>query len=161
MGKTEMLGSIAETHKEISEQKAIVNGFLKEFNKKGTQFDVKCIIEFFDSTLASHFLKENLIFSELLRIGELDAKKAEVVSGSILEHADFLDEFILLGRIAGRIESGEDDLELDFIKKCQYIIWALSKHAQVEDIIIFPEVEEKLKITSFQMIENEFLKNQA
>jgi len=161
MEKTSLLNSISETHNAISEQKVLVNSFLKEFNKKETQFEPASIIEFFDSVLVPHFLKENLIFSELLRIGDLDAKTAEVVSASILDHSDFLEEFLQLGRIANRIENGENDLELDFFKKCQYIIWALSKHAQVEDIVIFPEIKNKLNVTSFQMIEKEFLRKRG
>ena len=158
MNKTKIIKSVADAHSEISEQYVLVTEFLKVFNKKGPMPDVDGLIKFFNTSMVRHFLKENVIFDELLKSPGLDEEIARVVADTVKEHDTFIDEFRQLSETAREMEDGQEDLSEDFIKKCQYIIWALSKHAQVEDLVIFPEAAERLNEGSFKMIEAELLK---
>ena len=159
MGKIALISSIVSTHTEINEQKVLITGFLKEFNKIGILTDLGGIIEFFTVSLVRHFMKENVIFSELLSSGKLDRQTTATVEESISEHDAFIDEFRQLGQMANALREEDKNEQLhDFLKKCQYLVWALSKHAQIEDIVIFPEVTDKLDNKCISKIESVFLK---
>ena len=155
MDKIAIMKSVTDTHNEITEQSAVVNGFLMTFHKKGVLVDLKGIVEFFNVGMARHFVKEEVIFKALLKVKKLDPKIAEIVEVTIKEHDMFMEQFRELAQDAAQIESKEKELSMEFIKQCQYITWGLSKHAQVEDFIIFPEVAAKLSENIFKLIEDE------
>ncbi len=158
MDKMRIIKSVTDVHDEITEQLAVVNGFLKVFNTRGVLFDLEGIIKFFNVSMARHFLKENIIFKALLNAPGVEGELADTIKDTINEHDKFMEEFRQLVAIAEEMEKGEGELSIDFIKKCQYIIWALSKHAQIEDLVIFQEVADKLGDQNFEMIEDELMK---
>lgn len=157
MDKMQIIKSVTDMHAQVSEQLAVVNGFLKVFNKRDVLAELGSITGFFNVSMSRHFLKENVIFKALLEHGNLDAVTAEVVIDTLKEHDRFMEEFRELTEAAVRIDSGENELTFDFIKKCQYLIWALSKHAQVEDLVIFEEVAAKISEKDFKVIENDLM----
>ena len=157
MNKTQIIKSVTDMHSEITEQSAVVTGFLKVFNKRDVLSELGGITGFLNVSMSRHFLKENVIFKALLENENLDAATAEVVRDTLNEHDKFMEEFRELTESAIKIDSGETELTFDFIKRCQYIIWALSKHAQVEDLVIFGEVASKLSEKDFKVIENDLM----
>lgn len=157
MDKMQIIRSVTDIHAEVSEQAAVVNGFLKVFNKRDVLSDLGGITGFLNVSMSMHFLKENVIFKALLDNPNLDAVTAEVVRDTLKEHEKFMEEFRELTEAAVKIDSGETELTFDFIKRCQYLIWALSKHAQVEDLVIFDEVAAKLSEKDFKVIENDLM----
>ena len=157
MDKMQIIRSVTDMHSQVNEQAAVVNGFLKVFNKRDVLSDLGAITGFLNVSMSRHFLKENVIFKALLDNPNLDAVTADVVRDTLKEHEKFLEEFRDLTETAVKIDSGETELTFDFIKRCQYLIWALSKHAQVEDLVIFDEVAAKLSEKDFKVIENDLM----
>lgn len=153
-----LLKLVTDKHKEISEQESVVSGFLEAFNKKEVLSDLSATVNFFSVDMVRHFIKENVIFNALLKTPGISPKVSEVVAATLKEHDKFMEEFKRLADAAANIDSGRDELSLDFIKKCQYIAWALGKHAQVEDFVIFPEIEEKMGEDIFKLLEAELSK---
>ena len=69
MDKETVVKSLSDTHKEISEQEAVINGYLKIFNKENVLSDIDKIAGFFNVAITRHFMKEEIIFSALLESG--------------------------------------------------------------------------------------------
>jgi hemerythrin-like domain-containing protein len=144
MKKILFMSSIALTHGEINEQRAFLAKFLQLYKNGYSVLGFDELNVFFNVNMVRHFAQENFIFNKLLQYGRLDEKFTRIVKDSIEEHEVFLDEFRQLAATADKIKRGEEEITLELLKKYELVAWALTKHAQLEDVVIFEEVAARL-----------------
>ena len=138
MNKEDILKLVFTTHDELTEKSAVMKGFLEVVKKKDVWLDIAGIVEFYNSTIIEHFLKENALVGLILKNPGINSYNVSNFSKIIQEHQKMIKDIRQLKDLSVQASNGEGAAADEFIKICYKLMNDLSAHARDEDAVLYP-----------------------
>lgn len=150
--KKNVLDVICQTHTEGKEKALFAREFLEKVGDGDVSLKIDEMLEFFYGHIPVHFLLEEMMMSELIKVPSL-TKDDKLLLGRIAdEHESMKRNFEEILRMDEKIKKGEESLRELLKKLMKETLEALLNHAELEDNLLFPLANSKLDEEQLEVI---------
>jgi hemerythrin-like domain-containing protein len=153
--KESVLEIIYKTHTRGTEKALFTIDFVRKFNDENIFSKLADILQFFYKHIPIHFKYEEIVIGVLTSKYELSEKEKQLIENILSEHNLMTKNFQAIKELTAKKEGSGDGAQEQLVELVNDTLDMLIKHAEMEDTLLYPLADAKLRDEHLELIKKE------